>query len=475
MHRTFITKFIDLKGYTKVAKRLYADMKSFMYGATPEESKYILQYSEDLKKQIMSPIKFAFGVIAFAVGFFVLWGAFAPLDSAAIARGVITLSGNRKTIQHLEGGVIDRILVKDGEEVAEGQELIVLNDTAAKARLQMVLSQLRSAKAMEKRLLAEKIEAPKVVFDDELLDREIPEVAKILDTQEAIYETRMKSMQGKRNVLAQKIVEHKEQIKGLESVLESLESQNVIVSEQLKNLESLFNKGYAKKTDYLEYKRRGQELKGKLGEIKANIAGANETVAETQLQIMNLENENQKEINAELKETHSHILDLQEQYQAANDILKRTVIRAPKAGVITDLQYHTVGGVITPGSKIMDIVPQDDQLIVEAHIMPQDIESVYVGLKAKVQLSAYKSRLVPRIDGEVTYVAADRMDEKNGQPPYYIAKIMIKPESINKINYDIKLHPGMPAEVFIVKGERTFLQYLASPIIDSFHKAFKEK
>lgn len=459
----------------KIVKKYYKNLVQFLFNINYEEFEYISNASVNLKTEIASSIKFTFIIIAVGIGFFILWGGFAPLDSAAIAPGFVALSGNHKTIQHLEGGVIDRILVKEGDLVKEGHPLIILNETAAKARLQMIISQLRFEKAIEKRLLAEQSNSISIDYADPILEQNLPEVQKIIKTQNALFKTRVQSIKGKLDILSQKIIQYKEQIKGLEVMHQALEAQSLIIQEQVASMQTLFDKAYAPKTDLLELKKRSLEIEGQLGEIKGNIASVYESVAETQLQMLDLENDHQKEINDQLQKTQSQVADLQEQYQAAEDVLMRTVIKAPQSGVITGLQYHTISGVIPPGAKIMNIIPQNDELIIEAHVMPKDIESIKIGLKAKVQLSAYKNRLVPRVNGEVIYFSADRIEnEKNGQI-YYIARIRIPQEILNKINYDVKLYPGMPADVFLVKGERTFLQYLLSPITDSFHRAFKEK
>lgn len=476
MRKYLISKLINLKGYVPAAKKLYREIRSFMTGATPEESKYIMQHAEELKKQIHMPIKFTFAVIGVAVGFFVVWGSLAPLDSAVVAQGHIVLSGNRKTIQHKEGGIIQEILIKDGELVKENQPLIILNDTSDRARLQISLSRLRAARAIEQRLLAEKFKEEKIDFSDSIFDKSVPEVEKLIKNQQSLFDSRNKAYHGEKDIYEQKIVELKEQIKGAEALLKSYESQFKTLSEQYRNVETLFKKGYAKKTDLLEQRRRVQEVEGRVGQVRGEIAHSQEQISEHQLHIISLENKWQKEIDDELKETYSKILDFKEQYEADKDILTRTVIKSPTAGIVTGLKFHTVGGVVGQGVPIMEIIPQDDKLIIEAQVNPTDIESIREGLRAKVQLSAYKARLVPRIDGEVIYVSADTVEDKTRQPPYYyVARVEINPEELDSINYDIKLQPGMPADVFIIKGERTFLQYLLSPIIDSFHKSFKEK
>lgn len=478
MVKRFILKLINFRGFNQAAKKLYMDIKDFMSAGSIEDAKYIMKHAEELKQQVRPPIIFTFTVIGIAIGFFVIWGGLAPLDSATIARGSIVVSGNHKTIQHYEGGVIDKILVKDGQTVKAGDTLMVLNDTAAKARLQMTLGQYRAAKATEIRLLAQKYGDETMNFDDEIFDHSVPEVQKIIKTQESLFETQMKTLKGSIDVLNQKIAQYNEQIKGLESQMDSLNTQYRINAEQLKDLTQLHSKGFAKKTDVLAYQTRASELEERIASVRGNIASSKEAVSENQLQLLNIENEYHNKLNSELKEVQGQVLDLQEQYLAAKEVLYRTVVRSPVDGEITTLKYHTIGGVVGPGSVLMDIVPSDDVLIAEVKVDPKDIESIYAGLKAKVSLSAYKSRLVPRIDGEVIYVSADQViDERQGPGGvgYYIAKVSIDQKDIDKINYDIQLFPGMPVEVFIVKGERTFLQYMLSPIVDSFHKAFKEK
>lgn len=466
---------IDFKSYFEIGKKHYKNLVNLVFDIDHEWSEDGLKDVRDLKKQISLPVKFTCIIIGLGFGFFIMWGSFAHLDSATVAPGFVVLGENYKIIQHLEGGVIDKILVKEGDLVEEEQPLIILNETAAKAKLQMILSQLRAVKAMEYRLLAEQYNDMSVKYVGELFDQNIPEVQKIIKTQDAIFKTRLKSVKGKLDILSQKIVQYREQIKGLETTAQALEAHLLLTKEQVTAMQNLYDQAYASKNDLLELKKKHLEMEGRLGEVRGNIASVNESIAETELQMLDLENDNQNEINDLLQKTQTQIADLQEQYQAAEDVLSRTVIKAPKSGIITGLQYHTIGGVVSPGVKIMNIVPQNDELIIEAQVMPKDIESIRVGLRTKVQLSAYKSRLVPRVEGEVIYFSADRVnDERNGQP-YYVARVRIKPEALDKINYDVRLHPGMPADVFLVKGERTFLQYMVSPITDSLHRAFKEK
>jgi HlyD family type I secretion membrane fusion protein len=244
---------------------------------------------------------------------------------------------------------------------------------------------------------------------------------------------------------------------------------------ELETQKDLLKKGLALKPRVNELQSRLDELTGRKAQLETQISNLKQSIAEAELEMLNTETEFQQHVANEYKENHAQLLEIREKYNAAVDRLKRTKIKAPSDGIITDLQYFTVGGVVSPGSKILDIVPQDDTLLVEAEVNPQDIDSIHIGLLARVQLQAYKARLVPRISGEVVYISADVITERGtGKPPYYIVKVKLSQEEIRSLVADIKLYPGMPASVFIVKGERTFLQYLISPIRDSFYKAFKE-
>ena len=449
----------------------------YMTAKLPKDSAFNTKIDKELKTTIKPAIVFALSVIGVGIGFFIIWGGFAPLDSAAIAEGVITVSGNHKTIQHLEGGVIEKTLVSDGEFVKEGEVLMILNSSKPRAELQIVTSQLNFATAVQARLSAELNNSDKIYWDDETFDFSDQRIDQIIKTQNKIFESQTAELKGQLAVLDERIAQKNEENIGLAKQLKSVESQLASTQEELTSTENLQKKGLALKTKVYELKRLHDELIGKEAQIRAAIATNREVIAESKLQKINTEHKFQTELAKEIKENHSHLLDYTERYNSAKDVLDRTIIKAPVSGIVTSLQYHTIGGVVQSGSKILDIVPQDVKLIVEAKVHTQDIDSIYPGLTAKIQLGAYKSRLVPRIDGKVIYVSADKLTDQTsgGQSmPYYLARIEVDEKQIASLTLDVKLYPGMPATVFIVKGERTFLQYLISPIRDSFFKAFKE-
>lgn len=474
------SKLIDIEAI----KKFYKEAKHFMLAQDPDEARYRIKIEAELKKQLYPSIRFAFIVLGVVIGIFVLWGGTAPLDSASIAGGHVVLSGNRKLIQHLEGGVIEKILVNDGDEVKEGQDLVVLNPSNAKSGAESTLSHLRTALVSERRLMAEESGDEAIDFDNELLDRNDPEVQRLIANQQHLFNTRRRAIQGTIDILNQQIMQKQEEIIGYEAHLKSLSSQFNMTKERLAGAESLFAKGLLTKIELFEIRKAYQNTEAELVRVKAAITSSKQLIEEYKLKILSTENEYAHKISEEYKSNHASLLDYQARYQGFLDTLNRTVIKAPASGIVSALQHHTVGGVIRGGERIMEIIPQNDDLIVEAYIQIQDINNIHIGTMAKVQLNPYKQRLVPRIDGEVIYVSADRitsdrpvMFNDKGHPvsEYYLARVKLNQQEIQNLNTEVKLYPGMPVTVFLIRGTRTFLQYMISPITDSFHRAFKEQ
>jgi HlyD family type I secretion membrane fusion protein len=450
----------------------------FLFAKTPEEARYTLEIAQELRQQVSKPLKFALLLLMIFFAVFIVWGGLAPLDNAAIAPGVIVVSDRQKTVQHLEGGVVEDVLVKDGDQVQEGQVMISLNRTQAQSRHHIITSQLRKFKATQRRLAAEINREEVINWDDPLFDLRDSEVQEIINLQQNLLASRRQDLEGRISILQQRIIQNEEQIKGLKMQKSALENQLGLLEDELQSSQKLLDQGLTRKTRYLELSRSKESIIGSIGDATAKIAGAYEQIAETKLQIMNLKDDFNNRINEEQKEVQAKINDLQAEFLSSKDILERTEIKAPSAGLVTELAQIGKGSVIRSGEILLKIIPENDKLIVEAKVLPKDIDSIYIGMKARVQLSAFKSRLVPRVDGKVIYVSADRIQNPQGMqeglPYYYLARVEIDDDELANINYDVRLSPGMPADVFIVKGERTFLQYILGPIIDSFHKAFKE-
>ena len=424
------------------------------------------------------PIKFGLWSFFWVFIVFGAWSALAPIDSAAVATGEVIFDANKKTVQHLEGGIVKEILVGEGSFVKKGDTLIRLDETAAEARLDLLEGQIIGARATEVRLLAERDKKDKLTFPADLLEDEKKNkiIGENLDSQRRLFDSRRRSGEGQRKILGQKIRQYEQEIAGLNAQIRSANSQIGFLGQEIGVVRKLLAQGNASRPRLLALERQAADLRGNRGEAQANISRAKQSIFESEIAINNLTTEFENEVNTELKETQAELADLNERIRASSDTMNRIVIAAPVTGTVTGLRAHTIGGVINPGDAIMDIIPtNEEELVIEARVNPQDIDVVHKDLLARVRLSAYKARTVPMIEGIVRTVSADRFtDERTGEA-YYSARIYIDGKEFEELGDDIKLYPGMPAEVLIVTGSRTFLNYMLSPISESFNRAFREQ
>src|SRR6266404_342776 len=354
-------------------------------------------------------------VFVFGAG---LWAAYAPLESAAHATGVVEVASSRKTVQHLEGGIVGAILVHDGERVAAGQPLIRLDDTKARTTLAALQGQYWDTLASEARFIAE--------------------------------------------------------IVGLRAQENAARERVALINEEIAGIRELLAKGLERKPRLLSLQRDLAEIGGKRGETMAAIARAQQTIAESQVTILNQQNDMQNEVAGSLRDAQKKLHELREQMQAASDVLARIEVRAPEDGIVTDLHVHTPGGVVSAGEPLLDLVPPEARLVVSAQIRPEDIDAVRAGLPALIRLTPYKQRRTPMLEGTVDYLSADRLVDKHTNQPYYAAKIRVDEVQLRNLA-DVEMIPGMPAEVMIKTGKTTVAMYALSPVLDSFHRAFHEK
>jgi HlyD family secretion protein len=402
------------------------------------------------------------------------WSGFAPLESAAVASGTVESESSRKTIQHFEGGIIRKILVADGDAVRAGQTLISLEDTKARAEVQSLQGQLWDAMAREARLQAEQHGHERVSFPAslEMMQNESPPVAAVLAAQQSIFETRRQVFQSQAAVNWEKRSQVEKEIEGLRAQ-ESAASRRVeIVREEVATVATLVSKGLERRPRLLNLEREMADIEGRRGEIVAQISRAEQVISESQATRLKLESDRQNEIAQSAREAQNQIFQIRERLQAAEDQLLRTAVKAPEDGVVTELRIHTLGGVIGAGAPLMDLVPRQDRLIVTARVRPEDIDVVRPGLSADVILLPYNQRRVPRLQGTVTHVSADRLVDKRTDQPYYAAKIRVNPR-IAGID-GVPIIPGMPAQVFITTGRGTVALYALRPLLDSFNSAFRE-
>ncbi|MCC3303873.1 HlyD family type I secretion periplasmic adaptor subunit [Sneathiella sp. HT1-7] len=423
---------------------------------------------------VRGPVLFGLVIIFLFFGAFVGWAAFAPLGSAAIAQGVVSVEGNRKSVQHLEGGIVSEIKIKDGDFVSEGDVLIVLDEVQSKASVEIIRSRRAIALAQKARLIAERDNLDSITFPKWLLERkDEPNIKEAMEGQRNIFDSRRTSREGQITILKQKASQLEEEIKGLEGQVTSSDRQISLIREEIKDVESLVKKSLAKRPRLRALQRNLAELSGNRSQNISRIAQTRQAIGEVELQINELSNAMIDEVVSELRDVQAQIFDLEEQTRASEDVFDRTEIRAPTDGYVVNLQVHTTGGVIKPGETILDIVPDNVQLIVEAQVNTKDIDSVYIGAPAQIRFPAFSQRFSLPAEGKVLSVSADSIEDERTGSYYYLARVQIE----NLENAEImvtQLRPGMQADVMILTGERTALDYFVNPIILSFNRALRE-
>jgi HlyD family type I secretion membrane fusion protein len=403
------------------------------------------------------------------------WAATAPISSAVIAQGTFTVDSKRKSIQHLEGGIVETLLVRDGDEVEAGDGLIKLDPTRPRAMLAILSSSLRKELAAEARLIAERDGSATINYPQALMDHaHLPEVRAQIESQNAIFKARRGSVRGEVEILEQRIAQLGDEAKGLNAQLEAKRQQTGFITEELKGLKKLMAQGQTTKPRILALERSAAALTGEEGELLSSIARAKKTVGETRLEIIQRENDFQKAVTEELEAVQSRLRDLMEREVAARDVLTRILITAPVSGTIVNMAFHTVGAVIQGGEVIMEIVPGNDTLIAEVAIRPQDIDNVTFNQPASIRLLAFKQRTTPLLEGNVIYVSADSLENQTTRQQFYIAKIEVPKEELKKLG-NMKLQPGMQVEVLIRTGDRTAFEYMVQPIVDSVNRAWREE
>jgi HlyD family secretion protein len=418
-------------------------------------------------------------MIITAITFIVIvFGALVPVESAAIAKAHVVVLGNRKTVQHLEGGIVRVLLVKDGDVVKAGQPLLELSDIGPKANRSMLQNQLFVEQASEARLIALRDGKESLQFSAEASTaaKNDAELAKMLSEQTGLFTSQREGYLDKAKTLELRIQQTRREMDGLKAQVQSAAGQLGYVDDEIKTVKEMVSNGLAPKPRLLSLQRERERLAGDKGQYLSSIAKAEQSINETQVQLLNLKNEFQTQNADQLKDTHSKISELQEKLRAASDVVSRTVITSPTEGIVTGLKYHTEGGVIAPGAPILDIIPQTETLVLEVQINPVDIDVVTPGLTSRVVFSAYKARTLPQLTGKVTKVSADILTEQQGmqEASFYKAQVVVDPAELKRLAPSIKLYPGMPAEVYIKTGSRSFLGYLFAPVTDGMKKAFKE-
>lgn len=431
-----------------------------------------------LRERVRSPLRTA---AWFALAFFVGlggWSAFAPLSGAALAPGHVGIENQRKTIQHLEGGIIDKIAARDGDKVKAGDLLVRLDDTVPRSTYDLLEGQFIDLIVERARLNAEQEGADYIDWPDLLAiisNRE--RVGEAMRVQQALFDARREALQSRVDILRTGISHIQEQIRGFETQDEAVRRQLELIQKETEAVAQLVEKGLQARSRLYALQRTIAELDGTLGDIASRKAQARVLIGESELEILDLSTRNRNQVVGDLRTLASQIADMQPRLRAARATLDRLDLRAPVSGTVVGLQYHTEGGVIRPGAPVLDLVPEQSKFVIEAKVSPADIDVVSTGLPAEVRLVAFSSRITPTVPGHVTHVSADRLIDQATSQFYYQIKVQLDVDQalLREFDFDLaQLYPGMPVEVMVVTAERTLLDYLLQPVTDMFARAFRE-
>lgn len=411
-------------------------------------------------------------IVFLTFGLFGSWAVFAQLDSAALAPGVVTVKTHRKTVQHLEGGIIKALNVRDGDVVRAGDVLIELDGTQTLAELQVVHSQLIAARAMGARLTAERDALGMVTFAPTPEGND-PRVVEAQENERHIFIARRNAHSGEIDVLKKRVMQLNQQIRGFQELIASKQQLADSYKEEVGDLSALLKEGFVDKQRLREKERSMTGLYSEVADLKSSIAQANLHIGETELQIAQQQKNFVSEVVNQLAEVQTRVFDMSEHLATLQDRANRIQIRAPESGMVLGMRVHTLGGVIGPGTPLLDIVPASEGMIVEVQISPMDIDRVALGKSAKIRFSAFKKASTLVIMGQLTRVSGDRLINEQTGASYYLGRVELTDKGRKDLG-DLKLVPGMPAEVLINTGTHTLLSYLVQPASNAFARSLLE-
>ena len=405
-------------------------------------------------------------------GLFGGWAALAPLDSSALAPGVVTVKSYRKTVQHLEGGIVRELRVHDGDLVKTGDVLLVLDSTQARSDMEMTRSQLIAALQLQARLEAERDALPEPVAVP-ALDPADPRVQEARDSEARIFQTRRTSLMGEIGLQEKTIGQIEEQIRGFKTIIGSKQTLAASYQEEIVDLRALLAEGYVDKQRLREQERSLSRLQTEIAESQSEIAQARVHIDEARLKILQLKKAFASEVAGLLGDARSKVYELRERLATLQDRDQRTDILAPESGMVMGMTVHTLGAVVSPGTALLDIVPANEELIVEAQVSPMDIDRIALGKLADIRFSAFKSSTTPVIEGRLVQISADRLINKDTGTAYYLARVALTDKGRQTLG-NLTLVPGMPVEVLVNTGARTLLQYLIQPASNVFARSLIE-
>jgi HlyD family secretion protein len=403
------------------------------------------------------------------------WATTTELSGAVIAPGSVVVDSNVKKVQHLTGGIVGELLVRDGQRVRASEVVLRLDDTVTRVNLAIVTKGLDEMTARQARLASERDQAEEVAFPPALLARaNEPDVTAAVHSEGKLFDLRRNARLGQKSQLRERIAQLDEEVRGYTALQEAKAEEIELIQRELEGVRALWNKNLVQINRLISLEREAARLKGERAQSVAAIAQSRGKIGEIELQIIQIDQDLSSEVARELREVDGKIGEFVERKVAAEDQLKRVDIRSPQDGVVHQLAVHTVGGVVPPTEPIMLVVPEADAMSVEAKVWPQDIDQLHVGQSAGLRFSAFNQRTTPEINGVITRISADVVrDEKSGLS-YYTVRIGIKPEEIARLG-DVTLVPGMPVEAFMKTYDRTVTSYLTKPLHDQISRAFRER
>ncbi|MBP2847738.1 HlyD family type I secretion periplasmic adaptor subunit [Dickeya oryzae] len=408
-------------------------------------------------------------------GGFLLWALLAPLDKGVAVQGNVVVSGNRKVIQHMQGGIVERIHVKDGDRVAAGQVLLTLNAVDARATSEELGSQYDQLIAREARLLAEQRDQPSLVATPRLVEaRQRPEMTGIIALQENLLYSRQQALKLETDGVRASIDGMETSLGALQKVITSKQSEQAVLSQQLQGLRPLAAENYVPRNKMLEMERLFAQVSGELAQTSGDAGRIRRDIQQQKLHIAQRQQEYDREVSSELSDVQSKLNEVISQREKADFNLANVQVRAPVAGTVVDMKVFTEGGVIAAGQVMMEIVPEDQPLLVDGRIPVEMVNKVWAGLPVELQFTAFSQSTTPRVPGTVTLLSADRLvDEKDGVP-YYSLRIQVSEEGKRTL-HGLEIKPGMPVQGFVRTGERSFINYLFKPLMDRMHLALTEE
>jgi protease secretion system membrane fusion protein len=454
--------------------KLVERAKSALPAEAPITEKQLKEVAEGIT-DTRRPVIAGLSILGAGLLAFVLWAFLAPLDEGVPAAGTIAVESKRKIVQHLTGGIIKKILVKESQQVNAGDPLILLDDTTSKANFDAARQQYYTLQAQTDRLHAEAIRAGTITFSQSLLDAaDDPVAVENMSSQQQLFLTRRAALQGELTILAASARSAEEQIHGIEAQVRGKKEQLKFVREQLEGSRELAKEGYLPRNRWFEEERLAADLQASTSELQSSVIRATNMALEAKQRLAQRQRDFQKEVETQFSDYRREAMVAAERFRSTREDFARSVVRAPVDGFVNGLSAFTEGSVITPAARLMDIVPKDEALILEVKIDPNVIDRVHAGLPVDINMHAFANDPSLVLAGVLESVSVDLIFENNPNiPPHYLGRVRVTPEGLKRLGTRV-LQPGMPAQIMIKTGERTLVQYLLKPLIMRLSASMKE-